>query len=114
MTAYIAISIVNTLVTATVERRPEFRLLRLLGVTRRQVLRMVVWETSIVAALGSVIAVTISGIALFGVARGLDRDLPTLPALAWLGLIAGGTLIGLLATVLPAHTVLRRSARGRP
>lgn len=59
------------------ERRPEFRLLRLLGMTRRQVLRMVVWEIAIIVAL------------------------------AWLGLVAGGTTIGLLATVLPALPAAR-------
>jgi putative ABC transport system permease protein len=110
VTAYLAISIANTLVTATVERRPEFRLLRLLGVTRRQVLRMVVWETVITVALSCVIAIAVSGIALFGVARGLGRDLPSLPVPVWLGLIAGGTVIGLLATVLPARAALREPA----
>jgi hypothetical protein len=63
---YLLVAIVTAY---TAERRPEFRLLRLLGMTRRQVLRMVVWETGIVAAPGSVIAVTISGIALLGVTR---------------------------------------------
>jgi putative ABC transport system permease protein len=107
VTAYLAISIANTLVTATVERRPEFRLLRLLGMTRRQVLRMVVWETAIIVALACVITVAVAGVTLFGVARGLGQDLPTLPVLAWLGLVAGGTTIGLLATVLPALPAAR-------
>ncbi|MFI0449636.1 FtsX-like permease family protein [Actinomadura sp. 6N118] len=108
MLAYIAISIVNTLVTATLERAPEFRLLRLLGATRRQVLRMVIWETVIVATLGGLIALVISGVALAGVARGLGRTLPAVPLAPSLGLLVGCALLALLATTVPANAILRR------
>ena len=58
---YAVISLVNTLIVATAERRREFAVQRLIGSTRSQVMRMMIMEASFVTLagimLGGVVAV---------------------------------------------------------
>ena len=49
---FAAFAVVNTLTLATADRSREFALLRLVGATRSQVLRMMRWESLTVIALG--------------------------------------------------------------
>jgi putative ABC transport system permease protein len=104
------LGIVNTLALSVIERTREIGLLRAVGLSRRQLRRMVRLESVIVAVLGAVLGV-LMGVA-FGVAlqraiadQGIDvLAIPWGRLLIFVGLAA---LVGVLAAVLPA----RRAAR---
>jgi putative ABC transport system permease protein len=101
--------IVNTLVLSTFERMRELGTLRAVGMTRRQVRRMVRHESIITALIGAVIGIA-AGLGLAGVAvaalgkYGIAYAVPAgaLVAVALIAIIAG-----VAAAVLPA----RRAAR---
>ncbi|MFF7994372.1 FtsX-like permease family protein [Kitasatospora xanthocidica] len=65
LVCFAAVSTVNTLVALTADRRREFALLRLVGATRRQLLRMLSVEAALTTAigvlLGAAVAVAASG-----------------------------------------------------
>ncbi|OLR92030.1 ABC transporter permease [Actinokineospora bangkokensis] len=105
---YALISLVNTLIVATAERRREFALQRLIGATRGQVLRMVGVEAVLVAVPGLVLGtvVALAALAPFGIA--LDGSpLPSGPLWIYLVVLAGGAVLTAAATLLPALAVLR-------
>lgn len=104
------LGIVNTLALSVLERTRELGLLRAVGMTRRQVRRMVRWEAVLIAVFGG-LAGTAVGI-LFGLALG--TALPdsivrtvTLPIGQLVGLVVLAGVFGLLAGSIPA----RRAAR---
>jgi putative ABC transport system permease protein len=101
--------LVNALVLATFERTREIGMLRAVGMTRRQVRRMVRHESVITAMIGAIAGVGVGfGIAALAVAKwgsdGLSLGVPvgSLVAYAVVAVIAG-----VVAAVLPA----RRAAR---
>jgi putative ABC transport system permease protein len=100
---------VNTLVLAVFERTRELGLLRTVGMTRRQVRRMVRHESVITALIGAGLGLPI-GLLLAGVvtralsAQGLVFSVPVVSLAAF---VAVAVVAGLLAAVLPA----RRAAR---
>jgi putative ABC transport system permease protein len=101
--------IVNTLVLSTFERMRELGTLRAVGMTRRQVRRMVRHESIITALIGAVIGIA-AGMGLAGLAvaklgkYGIAYAVPT-GALLTVAIIA--VVAGVAAAVLPA----RRAAR---
>ena len=101
--------IVNTLVLATFERRRELGTLRALGMTRRQLRRMVRHESVITALMGALpglgvgLALAAAAVAALG-EYGLEFAIPA-GALVAVAVIA--ILAGVAAAVLPA----RRAAR---
>jgi putative ABC transport system permease protein len=104
------LGIINTLALSVIERTREIGLLRAVGVSRRQLRRMVRLESVIVAVLGAVLGVTM-GI-VFGVAlqRAIADEGVDVLAIPWLQLalfVGLAAFAGLLAAVLPA----RRAAR---
>ena len=101
--------IVNTLVLATFERRRELGTLRAMGMSRRQVRRMVRHESVITALMGALPGIAVGlGLAAAVVAAlgeyGLEFVIPV-GALIAIAVIA--VLAGMAAAVLPA----RRAAR---
>ncbi|MEV7908689.1 ABC transporter permease, partial [Streptomyces anulatus] len=68
---FIAISVVNTLVTATGGRVREFALLRLVGGTRRQVRGMVRWEALLIGGLAVVAGTLIAAPTLAALSYGV-------------------------------------------
>ena len=101
--------IVNTLVLATFERRRELGTLRAMGMSRRQLRRMVRHESVITALMGALPGIGVGlGLAFAVVAAlgeyGLEFAIPT-GALMAVAVIA--VLAGMAAAVLPA----RRAAR---
>ncbi len=106
--AFAAIAIVNTLAMSIVDRRREFALLRLVGTTRRQVLRMLRAETIVVAAIGLVAGAAIGGCTLAAFATGMTGSaVPAAPPLWCAAIVAGAVLLAHLATAVPARVALR-------
>jgi putative ABC transport system permease protein len=104
------IGIANTLSLSIVERTREIGLLRAVGMTRRQIRRMVRWEAIIVAVFGALLGVMVgSGLGWATVASLADDGLGTfaLPIGqlgVWLGLAA---VAGVAAAAGPARTASR-------
>jgi putative ABC transport system permease protein len=104
--------IVNALVLATFERRRELGMLAAVGMTRRQIRRMVRHE-SIVTALMGVSSGIVIGLALgYAVTSALSDEGLTfaVPGGSLVTLAVVGVIAGVLAAVLPA----RRAARMSP
>jgi putative ABC transport system permease protein len=104
------LGILNTLALSVVERTRELGLLRAVGVSRRQVRRLVRLEAVVVAVLGAVLGVA-TGL-VFGVAlqRSLADQGVDVLAVPWrqlAGFVVLAAAAGVLAAVLPA----RRAAR---
>src|SRR5262249_45479342 len=105
--AFTAIAIVNTLAMATAERSGEFALLRLIGTTRRQILRMLRLETLIVTLAGTVLGTGIALATLSAYGAGMTGSArPAFPPLTYLAVVAGGALLALLATAIPGRLAL--------
>ena len=101
--------IVNTLVLATFERTREVGTLRALGMSRRQVRRMVRHESIITALLGAALGMA-AGLGLAALVCSLfaDEGLAfAVPAGSLIAFTVVAVLAGVLAAVLPA----RRAAR---
>ena len=105
-----ALGITNTLALSIVERTREIGLLRAVGMTRRQLRRMVRAEAALIAVAGLAIGTGL-GVALgFRVVEALSRQAPIEPVLPWAQLVTLMVLAlvaGIVAGLLPS----RRAAR---
>ena len=99
--------IVNTLVLTVFERTREIGMLRAIGMTRRQVRRMIRYESVITAAIGGVLGIVL-GIVLGAllVAR-VDFIVFALPVGSLVVFAVMTIVVGILAAIFPA----RRAAR---
>jgi putative ABC transport system permease protein len=99
--------IVNTLVLTVFERTREIGMLRAIGMTRRQVRRMIRYESVITALIGGVLGI-ILGIVLGGllVAR-VDFIVFSVPIASLIVFAIATIIVGILAAIFPA----RRAAR---
>ncbi|MEU6407457.1 FtsX-like permease family protein [Microbispora sp. NPDC046933] len=106
--AFSAIAVVNTLAMSTTDRSRELALLRLVGATRRQVLRMLRLET-LTALVVSVLAGTgIALVTLSAFSKGMTGSaLPYVPPAGYALVIAAVAGLALVATSLPARLALR-------
>ena len=104
------LGIANTLALSIVERTREIGLLRAVGMTRRQVRRMVRWEALITAVFGAILGVLIGSAIGFGVVSSLADDglgsfaLPAGQLMIWLIVAAAA---GLIASLGPARKAAR-------
>ncbi|MEU4325924.1 ABC transporter permease [Nonomuraea dietziae] len=107
--AFCAIAVVNTLAMSTVGRARELALLRLVGTTRRQVLRMLRLETATAVLVAAVLGTAVSLVTLSAFSTGMTGSAtPSVPPLAYLAVVAAAALLALAATALPARFVLRQ------
>ncbi|MFG3247733.1 ABC transporter permease [Streptomyces sp. NPDC048187] len=104
---FAAVAAVNTLVMTVLDRRRELTTLRLVGSTRRQVLRMLGWESLLVSAAGVALGTAIAVITLTPMMRGLTGEFPHVPPLLYAAFAATATALALAAVTLPARAALR-------
>ncbi|WJV48699.1 ABC transporter permease [Streptomyces flavofungini] len=107
---FAAVAAANTLVMTVLDRRRELGTLRLIGSTRRQVLRMVRWEALLVTCAGVVIGTAIALATLVPMVRGLTGESPYIPPLLYAAFAGSAVVLGLVATTVPARAALGSSA----
>ena len=107
---FTAVAVVNAVVMSTADRRQEFTLSRLAGLTRAQVVTVAVVESGTVVVVGVLLGALVAGAALAGVAAG-PYGLAAL-AIPWrlLGLIFGAALVvvGGAAAITASRATSRR------
>ncbi|WP_171143327.1 FtsX-like permease family protein [Streptomyces sp. S3(2020)] len=104
---FAAVAAGNTLVMTVLDRRRELGTLRLIGSTRRQVLRMIRWEALLVAVAGIVLGTAIALATLVPMMNGLTGQGPYIPPLVYGSLVGAIVVLGLTAAGLPARAALR-------
>jgi ABC-type antimicrobial peptide transport system permease subunit len=102
--------IVNTLVLTVFERTREIGMLRAIGMTRRQVRRMIRHESVITALIGAVLGILLGvvlAVILIARVEFIDFAFPTTQIVVF---VVAAVLVGIVAAVFPA----RRAARLDP
>ncbi|AXK33538.1 ABC transporter permease [Streptomyces armeniacus] len=107
---FAAIAAVNTLVMTVLDRRRELDTLRLIGSTRRQVLRMLRWESLLVSTVGVILGSAIAAATLIPMMNGLTGEAPYVPPLLYGAFVAAAGGLALLAVTLPARAAMRRTS----
>ncbi|MET8542563.1 FtsX-like permease family protein [Kitasatospora sp. NPDC004799] len=106
---FTAIAVVNTLVMATGERLREFALLRVVGTTRQQVLRMTAWEGGITVAVALALGAAVTAAVLVPVSLALTGTAWPAPPWGWVAAVLGSAaLLGVGTVLLTARLALRR------
>ncbi|MET9700646.1 ABC transporter permease [Streptomyces sp. NPDC006529] len=111
---FAALAAANTLTMTVLDRRRELTLLRLVGSTRRQVLRMIRWEALLIGGAGLVLGTAIAAATLIPMAKALTGEAPYVPPLVYGSFAVGALALTLLATSLPARHALRRPGGSTP
>jgi putative ABC transport system permease protein len=104
------LGIVNTLALSVVERTRELGLLRAIGMSRRQLRRMVRLEAVVIAVLGAALGALMGsafGLALLTSLRDEGLEVIAFPSGQLVGFVVASAVVGILAAVFPA----RRAAR---
>ena len=104
------LGITNTLALSVYEQTRELGLLRAIGMTRRQVRRMVRWEAVIIALFGGILGVAM-GI-LFGLAAtaAIDTSIVSelsIPVRSVIQYLLISAIFGIIAAILPAYRASR-------
>jgi putative ABC transport system permease protein len=99
--------IVNTLVLSISERVRELGLLRAIGMSRRQVRRVIRYEAIITAEIGAVIGMVLGIVLSVLVTRAVDDFKLSIPVLTLVVLLIAAAFAGVLAAIIPA----RRAAK---
>ncbi|MFD6278505.1 FtsX-like permease family protein [Streptomyces sp. NPDC060209] len=106
LACFAAVSTLNTLVAVTAERRREFALLRLVGATRPQLMRMLTVEAALTTAVGVLLGAAVAGAASAAFSAAVTGSpMPSVPVPACWFIVAGAALLtvpGILATGLRA------------
>jgi putative ABC transport system permease protein len=104
------LGIINTLALSVYERTREIGLLRVIGMSRRQVRRMVRWESVVIAVLGGIVGLALGMLWGWAFARALEEQGITVFRIPWLEVVlfVGGSMFaGVLAAVFPAWRASR-------
>jgi putative ABC transport system permease protein len=102
--------IVNTLVLTVFERTREIGMLRAIGMTRRQVRRMIRHESVITALIGAVIGIVLGVVLAALLIARVDFIQFALPVVQLIIFAIGAIVVGIIAAIFPA----RRAARLNP
>ncbi|MFE9814542.1 FtsX-like permease family protein [Streptomyces sp. NPDC005773] len=95
------LAVISTLALISVGRRPEFRLLRLVGTGRGQLLRMRVLETGLVTVAGLTIGTVVAAVPLLAFALPATGGLPYLPPVQYGVLALAVTVAAAMGTLFP-------------
>ncbi|WP_309505584.1 hypothetical protein [Streptomyces phytophilus] len=111
---YLAVSVANTLVLATLGRVREFSLLRLAGAPTAQVVRMMRVEAGMVVGIAVAVGTVVPLLPMATMSLGLTGSLlPHFPVLLYAGIVAAAALIGPAAILLPTRIALQRGSSPR-
>ncbi|WP_443080676.1 ABC transporter permease [Streptomyces sp. PTD5-9] len=102
------LAVVSTLSLITLGRGPEFRLLRMVGAGRRQVRRMLIAETGLVAVAGLVIGTLVAAVPLLAFALSTTGSLPYLSPARYGALALAVAVAAGLGTIRPGAAGERR------
>ncbi|GAB3884242.1 hypothetical protein GCM10029964_044960 [Kibdelosporangium lantanae] len=106
---YTSITVVNTLVVSTADRRREFGLLRLSGAKRGQVMRMAGVEGALVAATGVLLGTAVSAGTLVPFSLAANSSvLPYGPLWIFLVVAGAAAVLTMTATLVPAWFATRQ------
>ncbi|MER5776387.1 ABC transporter permease [Streptomyces sp. NPDC002039] len=105
---FAAVAAANTLVMTVLDRRRELRMLRLVGSTRRQVLRMLRWEALLITGAGIALGSAIALATLIPLTKAVTGEGPYVPPLVYASFAASALLLGLISTALPGRLLTRR------
>jgi putative ABC transport system permease protein len=112
-----AFVIYNTFSITVAQRTRELALLRMLGATRRQVMRSVVLEAGVIGLIASILGL-LGGLALVPALRGLlaaiGADLPATDSVVATRTIVVSLLVGIVVTVVASVVPARRATRIAP
>ncbi len=99
--------IVNTLVLTVFERTRELGMMRAVGMTRRQVRRMIRYESVITALIGAALGIPLGILLAVLVTHAVSAIAIAIPVGTIIVFVIAAIIVGLLAAILPA----RRAAR---
>ena len=99
--------IVNTLVLTVFERTREIGMLRAVGMTRRQLRRMIRHESVITALIGAVLGIPVGIVLALMVGQAIEYPAFTIPVGTLVVFVLAAILAGLLAAVFPARRASR-------
>ena len=98
VTMYIVVAMVNAVVISAAPRRAEFGIARLTGLTRRQVIRMALWESLTVVAIGVFVGALAAAGTIAGATAAVSEIIGTrVVATPWL--LFGGVAVGVAVIV---------------
>ena len=104
------LGITNTMALSVYERTRELGLLRAIGMTRRQLRRMIRWEAVIIALFGGLLGVAMGvlfGLAAIAALPETFVDIVSIPYTSLFGYLLVSGLFGMLAAILPARRASR-------
>lgn len=103
-----SVTLLNTLATATVERRESLHLLDRVGATWRQLMAMAGWQTLTVSAVGLVCGIGSGAAALIAVTKAITGDWrPYIPMVPAIGMVLGVVVLAAVAVLGPTAGMLR-------
>jgi putative ABC transport system permease protein len=108
--ALAVVGVANTLQLSVNERRRELGLLRSIGATRRQVVRLVVVEAGALSVVGSILGVAIGVGGAYAAVQGLSSlglDQFAVPVPVVVGLAVAAVILGSVGAFLPAMRASR-------
>jgi putative ABC transport system permease protein len=95
--------IVNTLILTVFERTRELGMLRAVGMTRRQVRRMIRYESIITALLGATLGIPVGVVLALMVGKAIQYPAFTIPWGSLGAFVIAAIVVGLLAAIFPAR-----------
>jgi putative ABC transport system permease protein len=108
MVGYTVVAAANTMVMAALARRREFAVLRLAGVTRRQVKRMINAEQAGLLGVAVLLGGAIAALTLSSAVRALTGSLvPYVPPLGLVAVLGGTAVLAMATTILPVARLVR-------